>query len=495
MKTSMTMAALAAGLFAVGCGGAPAPKAEAPAEKPAAAPAAPDRSKLPEPGARTEWTPPAVASWKMPNGITVWHLQQTQAPLIALKLVLPTGAASDPAGKAGTTDLMVDLLDEGAGEYTALTLGEAFQRLATDYGASVSTDGITFSMSMLADKLAPSLALLSDVLREPALAPEEFRRRKEQTIAGLITQEADPQYGASVVGRKVLFGDGYGGMPAGGVRKTVEAITLADVKVRYSGAIKPEGATIIAVGAVDKATLEKALDDAFGDWAGKPGAREVAVAESAMPRAIYWIDYPGSAQSVVAAVRRAPGAEAADYFPAAIFNRVLAGAFTSRLNLNLREDKGYTYGARGYFNRWARAGFYMMSAKVKADTTRASLDEMLAELAGIRGDKPISQEERDQAVGGYLLGFPGRFENMGSVASQFASLVLDGHGPEWYAEWPGRVAAVDLAAARAAAQAYTDKADFSLIVAGDYEKLHASMNGLGLTIKRFDAQGTPIKSK
>lgn len=486
--------------LSLGCGGAPAPKtpvekadgagASAPAEE--AALAAPDRSALPTPGAQTEWTPPAVTSWTMPNGITVWHLQQTQAPLISLRLVLPTGASTDPAGKAGATSLMVDLLDEGAGEYTALTLGEAFQRLATDYGADVATDGISFRLDLLADKLAPSLALLSDVLRQPKLAADEFQRRKDQTVASLLTQEADPQYGAAVVGRRVLFGGGYGGMPANGVRRTVEGITLADVKARYAAAIQPKGATLIAVGAIDRPTLEKALNDAFGDWQGAPNAAPAKLTDKAMSRAIYWVDYPGSAQSVVAAIRRAPGAEAGDYFPAAIFNRVLAGAFTSRLNLNLREDKGYTYGARGYFNRWARAGFYTLSAKVKADTTRASLDEMIAELKGIRGEKPISQEERDQAVGGYLLGFPGRFENMGSVAGQFASLVLDGHGPEWYGEWPGKVAAVDLAAAKAAAQTYTDPGDFVLIVAGDYDKLHHTMNGLGLTIQRFTAQGAPV---
>ena len=283
MKASISIATLAAGLLAVGCGGAPAPKADTPAEKTADAPAtaALDRSKLPEPGARTAWTPPNVTTWKMPNGITVWHLQQTQAPLISLKLVLPNGASSDPKGKAGTTDLMVDLLDEGAGAYTALTLGEAFQRLATDYGASVATDGVTFSMSMLADKLAPSLALLSDVLRAPKLAQDEFDRRKQQTIASLITREADPQYGASVVGRRVLFGQGYGGMPAGGVRKTVEAITLDDVKARYGAVVQPEGATVIAVGAVDKATLEKALNDTFGDWSGKPTAEQAAITEAA----------------------------------------------------------------------------------------------------------------------------------------------------------------------------------------------------------------------
>ncbi len=501
MKAHISLLTAAAALYA--CGGAPVindedPKASATAAEKAANQiadaAGPDRSAgLPTPsGERTAWTPPAVTTWTTANGITVWYLQQTQAPLLSLRLVLPTGASSDPQGKAGTTSMMVDMLDEGAGSYTALTLGEAFQRLATDYGASTATDGVVFSLDMLADKLDPSLALLADVLQRPKFARDEFDRRKQQHIAAMLQQEADPNYGASVVGRKVLFGQGYGGMPAGGVRSTLEKVGINDVKRHYRAVIKPQGATLIAVGAVDRATLEAAIQKNLGGWKGKPNAKPRAMEGAPAKRAIYWIDYPGSAQSVVAVARRAPGAQADDYFPAAVFNRTLGGSFTSRLNLNLREDKGYTYGARAYFSRWAEAGFYGMFAKVKADTTRASIDEMFKELDAVVGPNPLTDKERDEAVGGYLLGFPGRFENMAGVAAQYADLALERHPADWLQTWPANMEKVTLDAARAAAAEYATKDDFLIVVAGDYAALHASLDGLGLPIVRYDAQGNRV---
>ncbi|MEZ4436886.1 MAG: pitrilysin family protein [bacterium] len=487
----------------LGCGGQPEVRDQDPAatagaaEKAAnaiadAAAKAPDRKGLPTPaGERTAWAPPAVTTWKTDNGITVWYLRQQQAPLVSLRLVLPTGAASDPIGKAGATSLMVDLLDEGAGEYTALTLGEAFQRLATDYGASTATDGIVFGLDMLADKVQPSLALLADVLRRPKLTPEEFKRRKDQHLAAMLAEEADPQYGASVVGRKILYGTGYGGMPASGVRGTLEKVSLDDVKARYKAAIQPQGATLIVVGAIERPAVEAAIAATLGDWSGEPVLAPRALTGEPAKRAVYWVDYPGSAQSVVAVVRRTEGTAAADYFPAEVLNRALGGAFTSRLNLNLREDKGYTYGARSYFSRWAQAGFFGMFAKVKAETTRASLDEMFKELDAVVGPNPIADRERDEAVGGFLLGFPGRFENMAGVAEQLATLVLDDREAEWLQQWPGKMESVELDAVREAAKSYGGKDAFRVVIAGDYAAHAASLDGLGLEIVRYDRQGFP----
>lgn len=502
-RSSIGFVAMAGALSLVACGGKsdvrdgdPAADANAAAKAANliadAAATAPDRKGLPTPsGERTAWAPPAVTTWKTDNGITVWYLRQDQAPLVSMRLVLPTGAASDPIGKAGATSLMVDLLDEGAGEYTALTLGEAFQRLATDYGASTATDGIVFGLDLLADKVQPSLALLSDVLRRPKLAADEFKRRKDQHLAAMLAEEADPQYGASVVGRKVLYGTGYGGMPASGVRSTLEKVTLADVKARYAAAIQPRGATLVVVGAIDRPSLEAAIAATLGDWSGEPKLDPRPLNSEPAKRAVYWIDYPGSAQSVVGVVRRTEGTAAADYFPAEVLNRALGGSFTSRLNLNLREAKGYTYGARSYFSRWAQAGFFGMFAKVKAETTRASLDEMFKELDAVVGPNPILDRERDEAVGGFLLGFPGRFENMAGVAEQLATLVLDGRDTEWLQQWPAKMEAVDLAAARAAATAYMGKDAFLVVIAGDYAAHAPSLDGLGLEIVRYDRQGFP----
>jgi zinc protease len=482
MKRS-TFAATALALLTVACGSTPTPTT-------VTGPI--DRSGLPQPGARTDWAPPAVQTWTMANGLDVWLVEQKQAPLIALELVLPQGAATDPPAKAGLAALTVDLLDEGAGDRDALTLSEAFQRIATDYSGGAGTAGITFSLSMLADQLDPSLALLSDILLRPRMPEAEFNRRKAQRLAHALASEAQPRAASSVLVRRALFGDGFAGRPSGGVRSTLDSITYADVKARYSALIKPQGGLVIAVGAVDRATLEPALNKALSTWSGTPSLSNAPMSAKAGQRAIYFVDFPGATQSSISVGRRIPGTKATDYFAAKVFNWALGGAFTSRLNLNLREDKGYTYGARAHLLRWVEGGAYLLGASVKADTTRKSIDEIIKELTAMGGPKPLTEDERGQAIGGMLLGFPGRFERMSSVAGQLSTVRLDGFDPVWFRSWPKRLSEVTLAQARASALALIDPANYLIVIAGDYAKVAPTLDGLELPILRFDAQGNPL---
>ena len=153
--------------------------------------AQPDRSQLPAPAGATSWNPPAVETWTLKNGMNVWFVAQEQAPLISMKLVIPVGSATDPKTKAGTTSLMADMLDEGAGNMDALQLSDAFAQLATDYGASASTDSMTFSLSMLADQLDASLALFATVIRKPTFPETDFERVKSQRGARALHQPGD----------------------------------------------------------------------------------------------------------------------------------------------------------------------------------------------------------------------------------------------------------------------------------------------------------------
>ncbi|MCA9527343.1 MAG: insulinase family protein, partial [Myxococcales bacterium] len=171
-----------------------------------------------------------------------------------------------------------------------------------------------------------------------------------------------------------------------------------------------------------------------------------------------------------------------------VFNWTIGGAFTSRLNLNLREDKGYTYGARSGFNRWRQAGFFSLGARVKADTTRASIDEIQKELADVTGARPVTDQERGEAVGGMLLGFPGDFERMASVAGQLTALVLDGHPSDYLQHWPARMEAVTTADANAMAKKYAH-GDFVIVVVGDKAALLPTLESLGLPVIEHDGQG------
>jgi zinc protease len=463
-------------------------------ELPPAAPAIPavDRSALPAPAAPIVWAPPAVETWRLSNGMQVWLLTQEQAPLVSLTLQLPNGSATDPAGKAGLTALTVDLLDEGAGERDALQLGDALQRLATDYGAEATTDTVDFSMDLLADQLSPSLALLADIVRRPRLPEAEFKRRKAQRLAASLAGEANPTTARSNVTRRVTYGSGYGAFSPEGIRSTLAKLTFNDVRGHYRQLVAPAGASFVVVGAVDRATLTAALEAAFGDWQGAPTLTPAAVDAKPLAAGIHLVDFPGSSQTALAIVRRGAAFTAPDYFEAELFNRVLGGAFTSRINMNLREDKGYTYGSFSTFVRRRLAGAYVVGAGVKADTTAASIAEVFKEFAAMVGDRPITDAEFADAKRGMLLGFPGRFEQMGGVAEEIAVMPTHGLPADWLARWPERVQAVTKQAAMAAAAKTLDPAAFAIVVAGPRAVIEPQLQALGMPITTYDAQGVKL---
>ncbi len=443
----------------------------------------PDRTRLPLAREIPEWTPPAVTTWTMANGAGVWFLRQDQAPLASVTLVLPRGSSTDPVTKAGLTALTADLLDEGAGERSALQVSEAFQRLATEYEAYTARDGVMLSMHLLADQLRPSLELLADVVRRPQLSVAEFDRRRDMMIAQSLAAQDNLDAALDLAADRALFGDGYGGLPVHGVPSSLRAIHPNDVKKHYDGIVQPQGATFVVVGALDEQTVKGVLDHTFGDWSGAPSAEARPLKELSPPQGIYLIDFPGSTQSSVALVQRAEGAAAEDYFPAAVFNWVLGGAFTSRLNMNLRESKGYTYGARSGFTRYEKVGVFGMFAQVKAESTRASLDEMFREVREIAGPQPLTEAELEAATGAMLLGFPGEFEHLASVGQRLAQLRLTGRPANWYRDYADALTAVTLEAANRSAESHADERQFVAVIAGPLQTVEPSLEGL--TMQRF----------
>ncbi|MEM9877605.1 MAG: pitrilysin family protein, partial [Myxococcota bacterium] len=431
------------------------------------------------------------AEWTMPNGMRVWHLEQRSAPLVSVRMVFPQGAATDPLGKEGLTSLTGDMLDEGAGTLNALEIGDAFQRLATSYGTSAGVDAVTFRLDMLADELKPSLALAATLLRQPTFPPAEFARRKDLYVAGALSRESEPNAAVGLALRRVLFGKGYLGARPGGTKTSLKRITLADVKAHYSRIFRPEGATVVVVGAVAAPALKTALREVFGDWKGAAAAAVPAdVKPAPLPaKAIYLVDFPGASQSTVVAARRTPGVGEADYFDGLVFNRALGGAFSSRLNLNLREDKGYTYGANSYFARYLRVGYHGLSARVKRETTRASVDEMLREIRDVSGARPVTEQEHREAIEGLVKGFPGRFERLSSTAGQIAAEAEEGRDVGWLGAWPSHVQKVTLEGARGAAQKYAETDAYALVIAGDTATFVDAMAELGRPLYTCDREG------
>lgn len=484
----------AIGLCLSCAGNTPPPTLQAPLppafeEESAPEPPGVDRSKLPEPAAPRAWTPPLPEVFRLENQIRVFFIEQRTVPLVSLLMIVPRGSATDPVGEAGLTTLTADLLDEGAGELNALELSENLQRLGTDYSASVDVDYTLLSMQLLTENFAASAKLLADIVRRPRLDKSEFKRRRDQLVAQALANESKPDSARRVLVYKALFQTGYAGSISDGTRSTLKKLAYKDVKQHYKRLIAPDGVELIVVGAISKAALQQGLEDAFGDWHGRSKVEPRKLSEQPVGKAIHIANFPGAAQSSLALIRRAPGADDPDYFAAQVYNRSFGGAFMSRLNLNLREDKGYTYGAASFFKRFKRAGYFGLFADVQSDKTRASLDEMLKELRDSCKKRPLTEQERDESVSGLLLGFPGKFERMSQVAMSFASLPIFDRPIDWYNKWPQRIKDVSLSDANSVAKKYCDPEAYAVVVAGDRKANESALGELGMPLIEYDAQG------
>ncbi|MEZ4373514.1 MAG: pitrilysin family protein [Polyangiaceae bacterium] len=502
MATGSLFAGLVTGsLLLVACGNTPPAETPTPTPTPPtsgvtdeAPPALVNRAALPEPGPAPEWGPPEVTELPLSNGAKLWYLKMGSTPLVSVQLVLPNGASSDPVGKEGLTQITTDMLDEGAGKLDALALSEELQRLATDYGGRAATDSVDLGMSLLAPNFDASMKILADIVMHPKLNAKDFTRRKAQLISQATADEKDTGTGRINVARTVLFGKGYGSYSPTGDRVSLSHITLNDVKAHQKALFAPQGATFIVVGGIEIAQVKQGLEDAFKDWKGESSVKPRALEAEGTTGGVHFVDYPGATQSALAIAVRAESNDTKDYFQSEVYNWVLGGAFTSRLNLNLREDKGYTYGARSSFVRWNQSGFLWLSAKVKSETTRASIDEMLKEVAGPCGARPLTKKERDEAVNGMLLGFPGQFESVSGTAMQLAQARWEGHGPDWFTTYFTNMDKVTLRGAADVAKRYCDPKRYVVVVAGDYAKVEPTLKGLDREVVVYDALGN-VKKK
>jgi len=450
----------------------------------------PDRSGPPQLAAGKTWDPPQVERFTTQQGIDVWLVPQSQSPLITLKLMMNQGAGSDPINQAGLTSLMAALLDEGAGERDALQVSDALKLLATDYGVSVTQDHITLSMDLLAEKLTPSLDLLADFVLRPRFSKQDFERVRKQRIAAAISQSANPRSARNIVLKRALFGTGYAGLPSDGLPETLKGIKLDEVKRAYQTHIKPQGATLIVVGDIHKARLQEELNRVFASWSGASMAKSRAVHKQEHAAAIHWVDFPKSTQSAIALARVTPANPApALQVDEELFNLVFGGQFTSRLNLNLREDKGYTYGAYSGLYHLRHTGFHYVGAMVKGDTTFPSVQEMLKELEVISTSKTISADELEKVRGGEIKGYPAQFENRNKIASQLSQICRQDKQPRWLAEWLTHLKNAQLEGVNQSAQRIAQVNRYDIVIAGDLSAHVEEFKSLGRPIKVYSPEG------
>lgn len=457
------------------------------------APVDPRYKELPKPTEAPAWAPPSASKKQLENGLSIWHMKQGSAPLVAIHLVLPSGTAFDPEGKAGLTLLAADLLDEGAGSLSALELSDKLGRLATDYSSQAGVDYVLLSMNALTENLDESLALLADIVMRPRLSRDEFERRKKHYEATALAARDDPRTAQSRALGHALFGSGYASRPSTGTAESLKSIQWLDAKNRAKEITVPEGAHVVVAGSADEALVQAAVEKYFGKWKGKRKANKAELEQAPAGGKAYVVDFPGATQSSLSIAMRAGSSADPNYFAEEVMHQKLGGSFTGRINMNLREDKGYTYGARSSFQRYQEAGYFAVSADVKSETTGASIQEVFKELRDVCGARPLSDAERNDAVEGMLLGYPLDFDSVSSAGYRLASLPLRNRAADYWTTWPSNIKAITTARANEAARPYCDPGSYSVIIAGDKKTLLPELKALKLEVIELDRDGLPLE--
>lgn len=463
--------------------------------EPSGPPADARYTSLPSPGKAPGFSAPIASKNTLKNGLSLWHMKNGNTPLVSIHLMLPTGSSEDPNGKEGLTVLSADLLDEGAGKLNALQLSDRLGELATDYSSSAGVDYILLSMSALAENLAPSLAILSDIVQRPRLEKVEFERRKEQHISSALSSRDDPRDARGRALSRALFGNGYAGPPSTGTVDSLKSITVFDVKSHVKKFAVPGSAHLIVAGGADASAITKLAEEHFGRWTGNTKFVEPKVSDEPEGKTAYIVNFKDAAQSSIVVARRAGADGDPNYFAEEVMNDRLGGSFTGRINMNLREDKGYTYGAQSLLRRYHYAGYFGIYSDVISNATAASVKEIFTELESLCGPRPLTDVERNEAVEGMLLGFVMDFAETESVGLRLASLPLRDRPLDYWTTWPSNIESVTTARINEVASPYCNASQFSVVVSGDKEKLTPEFEAMGLRVVEMDRDGVEIVAK
>jgi predicted Zn-dependent peptidase len=442
----------------------------------------PDRSTPPKPGAPPALRLPPVQKHKLSNGLPVWIVEQHEVPVAQINVVVPAGSAVDPPGKFGLANMTAAMLDEGAGNRTALQLADALELIGATLSTDSTFDASAIRMSVPVSHLSEALSLLGDVTFRPAFPSEELERLRQERLTALLQARDNPAAIAQIAFPRLVFGEKHRyGTAARGTAAELKAMSLDDLRDFHRTYYRPESATLIVAGDVTPATLLPMLEKAFGAWKGTGEAPKIAripEAPQLTKRQIYLIDKPGAAQSQIRIGWVGVPRSTPDFATLEVLNTILGGSFTSRLNQNLRETHGYSYGASSAFDTRLSAGPFFAAAGVQTDKTAEALKEFFNEFGGIL--KPIPADELDKAKNYVALGFPAEFETSSDLARKVEEQVVYGLSDEYFPSFVRSVTQVTGGEVGKAATKYIQPDRFAVVIVGDRKVIEPGIRALNL---------------
>ena len=426
---------------------------------------------------------PTVQESRLQNGLRLVVVPMHEVPIVQVVLSIAGGARED-GSLPGLATFTANMLDEGAGTRDANGIAAEAAYLGASLNTSADWNGINVALRVPKRTMGPALDLVADVALRPTFLGAEVKRQRELRLANLIQQRDQPAAVATLAYNAIVFPEGHPyHRPLGGDSASTVALDSATVRGFYTRTVSPDRATLIVTGDVTLAEARAELERRFGAWkalgAPQEGGSGASAQPPARPTAVYLVDKPGAAQSVVRIGHQGVERTNPDYYAIQVMNTLLGGSFSSRLNTNLRETKGYTYGARSGFDYQPLPGAFTASADVRTDVTDSSLVEFFREMRRIR-DTLVTPAELERTKQYLALRVPGSFETTGQMANQIGTLLTFGLPFTWFDDYVRRIMAVSAEEVRRVARSYVHPDSIAVVIVGDVQKIEPGVQKLGL---------------
>ena len=450
-----------------------------------------DRSRMPTLGPPPAVSLPPIITRELPNGLKLMIVEHHELPVADFVLVVESGGTIDPAAKTGLSNLTAAMLTEGTSSRSSLEIADQAAFLGVGLNASSSWDASTISLHTPTSELDSALALFADVSLNPSFPQDEFERIRKDRLTSLLQLKDRPTAIANQAYAAILYGTGHPyGRQLIGSEASVQGLTTADLQSFYRSNFVPNNSTLIIVGDVNPAQIEAKIRALFGSWQrGTVTPVSFPQPPAAGVTTIYLIDKPGAAQSSFRIGSIGVPRSTSDYFALSVLNTILGGSFTSRLNQNLREERGYTYGAGSVFDMRRSAGPFTASAEIVGEKTDSALIEFMKELNAIRNT--VSAPELSKAKRYMQLGLPGDFETTRQIANALIPVALYDLPLDYYNNYVQNIERVTQADVQRVARQYVNPGSLAIVVVGDRKSIEQGLKAVNagpITIRDFFGQ-------
>jgi predicted Zn-dependent peptidase len=439
-----------------------------------------DRTRLPVPDRSRPFSFPAIEKSTLANGLRIWTVPHRAVPVVTIQLLVRRGSADDPAGKEGLAAITVDMLDEGSRGRSAIEIHEALARIGTHLESDIGSDASIIGTSVLSRFALEAMHLLADITVHPSLGEADFDRVRQFRLNRLRQLRDLPSVVADRAFVRLLYdGHPYGHTPLG-TSATLEALRVDDVRTFHTEKITPSDATLVVVGDCEHDAVATIAADAFGGWSGSVSTASATAAIRRPSSRLSVIGRPLAPQSELRIGHVTVDRSTPDYHALVAANMILGGQFVSRINLNLREGKGITYGARTAFDLRRRPGPFSLQVSVDTAATAVAVRESIDEIAAIRGPRPVTPDELALGVATLTRGYARGFETAEQIARALTQIALYDLPDTYYADFVPAIERLTPDDVTRVAATHLDPAALTTLIVGDVDRIVGDLDQLNI---------------